>query len=154
MVKTSASNAGGEDLISGQGARIPHASQPKIPNIKQKQCRNKFSKDFKNGPHQKKKTKKKTLKKNSILQSCQKLRLGQFTFPVLAQGSCDARGLFLNPSLPCCGWAWPGPQGLGHSHLSQRLTSAHKPLWAPSTWQGQLLWGWNTWEVWAPRHQF
>ena len=100
------------------------------------------------------KKKKKTLKQNSILQSCQKLRLGQFTFPVLAQGSCDARGLFLNPSLPCCGWAWPGPQGLGHSHLSQRLTSAHKPLWAPSTWQGQLLWGWNTWEVWAPRHQF
>ena len=57
MVMTSTSNAGGAGLISGQGVRISHASQPKIPNIKQKQCCNKFSKDFKNGPHQKKKKK-------------------------------------------------------------------------------------------------
>ena len=143
MVKTSASNAGGVDLISGQGARIPHASQSKIPNIKQKQCCNKFSKDFKNGPHQKK-----NLKKISILQFCQKPRLGQFTFPVLAQGSCDARGLFLNPSLPCWGWAWPGPQGLGHSHLSRGLTSAHKPLWAPSPHGRASCYGAGTqWEV-------
>ena len=34
---------------------MPHASWPKKQNIKQKQYCNKFSKDFKNGPHQKKK---------------------------------------------------------------------------------------------------
>jgi len=52
------SNAEGVGSIPGQGAEIPHASQPK--NIKkkrkekQKQYCNKFNKDFKNGPHQKK----------------------------------------------------------------------------------------------------
>ena len=35
-------------------AKIPHALWPKNQNIKQKQCYNKFNKDFKNGPHQKK----------------------------------------------------------------------------------------------------
>ena len=48
--------------IPGQGARIPHASGPKIQNRKQKQCCNKFSKDLKNGPHKKKKIE--NLKKN------------------------------------------------------------------------------------------
>ena len=64
VVKTSLSNAGGAGSIPGQGAKIPHASGPKKPkNIKQKQYCNKFNKDFKNGPHQKKKSlkKKKTL---------------------------------------------------------------------------------------------
>ena len=55
MVKTSPSNAGGVGSIPGQGAKITHASQPKNQNIKQKQYGNKFNKDFKNGPHQKKK---------------------------------------------------------------------------------------------------
>ena len=54
MVKTSPSNAGGAGLIPGWGAKIPHASQPENQNIKQKQYCNKFNKDFKNGPHQKK----------------------------------------------------------------------------------------------------
>ena len=31
MVKTSPSNAGGEGSIPGRGAKIPHASRPKIP---------------------------------------------------------------------------------------------------------------------------
>ena len=53
MVKTSPSNAGGAGSIPGQGAGIPHASQPINQNIKQKQYCNKFNKDFKNGPHQK-----------------------------------------------------------------------------------------------------
>ena len=57
MVKTSHSNAGGEGLILGRGAKIPHASWPKNQNIKQKQYCNKFNKDFKNGPHQKKQKK-------------------------------------------------------------------------------------------------
>ena len=52
VVKTSASNTGGVGLIPGQGAKIPHASWPKKP--KQKQYCNKFNKDFKSGPHQKK----------------------------------------------------------------------------------------------------
>ena len=55
MVKTSPSNTGGVGLIPGWGAKIPHAAQPKNQNIKQKQYCNKFNKDFKNGPHQKKK---------------------------------------------------------------------------------------------------
>ena len=55
MVKTLPSNAGGEGSIPGQGAKIPQASQPITQSIKQKQYCNKFKKDFKNGPHQKKK---------------------------------------------------------------------------------------------------
>ena len=54
VVKTS-SNAWGAGSIPGQAAGIPHASQSKNKNIKQKQHCNKFNKDFKNGPHQKKK---------------------------------------------------------------------------------------------------
>ena len=43
VVKTSPSNAGGEGLIPGRGAKIPHALQPKNQNIKkQKQYRNKL----------------------------------------------------------------------------------------------------------------
>ena len=41
------SNAGGAGSIPGRGAKIPHASQPKNQNIKQKQYCNKFNKDFK-----------------------------------------------------------------------------------------------------------
>ena len=55
VVKTSPSNAGRAGSILGQGAKIPHALRPKDQNIKQKQCCNKLSKDFKNVPHQKKK---------------------------------------------------------------------------------------------------
>ena len=53
MVKTSPSNAGVAGSIPGQRAKIPHAAGPKNQNIKQKQYCNKFSKDFKTGPHQK-----------------------------------------------------------------------------------------------------
>ena len=53
MDKTSHSNAGGAGLIPSQGA-IPHACRPKSQNIKQKQYYNKFNKDFKNGPYEKK----------------------------------------------------------------------------------------------------
>ena len=53
VVKTSPSNAGGAGSIPGPGAGIPHASGPKSQHIKQRQCCNKFRKDFKNGPHQK-----------------------------------------------------------------------------------------------------
>ena len=34
MDKTSPSNAGGVDLIPAQGAKLPHASQPKNPSHK------------------------------------------------------------------------------------------------------------------------
>ena len=53
-VKTSSSTAGAEGLIPDQGAKIPYTLWPKTQTIKQKQGCNKFSKDFKNGPHQKK----------------------------------------------------------------------------------------------------
>ena len=54
VVKTLLSNAAGS--IPDQGAKISHASGPKNQNIKQKQYCNKFNKEFKNGPHQKKKS--------------------------------------------------------------------------------------------------
>ena len=41
------SNAGGAGSIPGRGAKVPHASQPKNQNIKQKQYCNKFHKDLK-----------------------------------------------------------------------------------------------------------
>ena len=44
-------------MIPGWGAKMPHASGPKVQNLKQKQQCNKFHKDFKNGPHPKKKKK-------------------------------------------------------------------------------------------------
>ena len=47
------SSAEGVDLIPGGGAKIPHILGPKNQNIKQKQYCNKFSRDFKNCPHQK-----------------------------------------------------------------------------------------------------
>ena len=59
VVKTLPSNAGTTGLIPGQGAKIPHASRPRNQNIKQTQYCNKFNKDFKNGPHQKRKSLKK-----------------------------------------------------------------------------------------------
>ena len=37
--------------------KIPHTSLAKKQNLKQKQCGNKFNKDVKNGPYQKKKKK-------------------------------------------------------------------------------------------------
>ena len=53
---TSPAGAGGSDLIPGQGAKIPQALRPKKnQNIEQKQYCNRFNKDFKKGPHQKKK---------------------------------------------------------------------------------------------------
>ena len=59
VVKTSPSNARGAASIPGWGAEIPHASWLMAKNPKQKQYCNKFNKDFKNGPHQKKIIKKK-----------------------------------------------------------------------------------------------
>ena len=52
------SHTGGAGSIPDQGVYDPHASQPKKKkrkkHIKQKQCCNKFSKDYKNGLHEKK----------------------------------------------------------------------------------------------------
>ena len=63
MVKTSPLSVGSRGSIPGQvRAKIPHATQAKNKNRKQKQYCNKFNKDFKNGPLQKKK---KILKKES-----------------------------------------------------------------------------------------
>ena len=54
VVRALPSSAGSAGSIPGLGAKIPHFSWPKSQNIKQKQYCNKFNKDFKNGPHQKK----------------------------------------------------------------------------------------------------
>ena len=54
VVGTSPSGAWSTGLIPGWGARIPPASWPKkIQDVKQKQCCNKFNKDYENGPNQK-----------------------------------------------------------------------------------------------------
>ena len=59
------SSAGGTgSSVPGWGTKIPRASY-KNQNIKQKQYCNKLNKDFKNGPHQKKK-KKNLLEKEEI----------------------------------------------------------------------------------------
>ena len=55
VVKTSSSSAGGAGSSPGQGAKILHAAGPKNQSIKGTQYGNKLNKDFKNGPHQKKK---------------------------------------------------------------------------------------------------
>ena len=59
VVKTSPSNAGGVGSIPGQGVKIPHVSQPKNQNIKQKQYCNKFNKDLKKWSTSKKSLKRK-----------------------------------------------------------------------------------------------
>ena len=61
VVKTSPSNAKGEGSVPDWEAKTLHASSPKNQSVKQKQYCNKFSKDFKNGPHPKKFLKKKKL---------------------------------------------------------------------------------------------
>ena len=48
VLKTLPFNSGGMGSIPGGETKIPHASQPKKQNIKQKQYSNKFHKDFKN----------------------------------------------------------------------------------------------------------
>ena len=55
MVKILPSSAGGAGSIPSWEAEIPHAWWSKYQNMKQKQYCNKFNKDFKNGPHLKKK---------------------------------------------------------------------------------------------------
>ena len=47
VVKTLPYNAGDVGSMPGQGVKLPHASEPKNQNIKQKQNCNKFNKDFK-----------------------------------------------------------------------------------------------------------
>ena len=49
--ETESSNSGDLGSIPSPGTKIPHASQPKNRNRKQKQCCNKLNKDFKTGPH-------------------------------------------------------------------------------------------------------
>ena len=56
-------------LIPGWGAKISHAWQPEKQNLKKKQFCNKFNKDFKNGPHQKKKKKKVFTNKEGLPQN-------------------------------------------------------------------------------------
>ena len=67
MVKRSPANAGGAGLIPGRGVKIPTGILPhptkETEQKQQKQNCSKFSKDFKNGPHQKKK---KNLKKKRV----------------------------------------------------------------------------------------
>ena len=58
VVKTSPSSEGRAGPIPDWGAKIPHALRAKNQNIKQKQYCNKFNKEFKNRPQEKKSLKK------------------------------------------------------------------------------------------------
>ena len=62
VVRTPHSNAGSVGSDPGWEAKVPHASESKSQNLRQKQYHNKFSKDFKNGPQKKSKKKKKELR--------------------------------------------------------------------------------------------
>lgn len=55
MVKTAPSSSEGVGSIPGEAAKISHASWSENQNTKKKQHYNKFNKDLKNGPHEKKK---------------------------------------------------------------------------------------------------
>jgi len=88
VVNTPPSNAGGAGLIPGQEAKIPYALWPKKQNIKQKQYCKKFNKDFKNGPHLKKKKKKKTPLKYK--ENCLAETFIQFPKFKMLKGSSDA----------------------------------------------------------------
>ena len=50
-LRTSPSDAGGVGSIPGRGGGIPHALWPKDQGMERRQYCNKFSGDFKNGPH-------------------------------------------------------------------------------------------------------
>ena len=76
VVKTSPSSAGGVGSIPDRGAKIPHAPRPKNQNRKQKQYCNKFNKDFKNGPHQKKNLEKKKKRNSAVAQGQCSKRFG------------------------------------------------------------------------------
>ena len=58
--KTLPSSTQGVGSIPGQRTNVSHTLQLKNENLKQKHYCKKFSKDFKNGPHQKKILQKKT----------------------------------------------------------------------------------------------
>ena len=57
MVKTLPFNAGGAAWNTDRGAKISHTLKPENQNIRQKQCCNKFKKDFKKWSTSKKKKK-------------------------------------------------------------------------------------------------
>ena len=69
MVKTRSSKAVGMGSIPGQGAKTPHRpKKKKQPNTKQEQYCNKFNKEFKNGPYQKRKLKKEFVNSTAVSQ--------------------------------------------------------------------------------------
>ena len=65
VVKTSPSSAESQGSIPGHATKIPHASRPKT-KTKQKQCSNKFNKNFKMVHSKKKKKKLKKKKERSL----------------------------------------------------------------------------------------
>ena len=56
VFETLLSSAGSVGSIPGRGAKTSHVLWPKNQNLKEKEYCNKFNKEFKNGPHQKKKS--------------------------------------------------------------------------------------------------
>ena len=69
--KTLPSSTQGVGSIPGQRTNVSHTLQLKNENLKQKHYCKKFSKDFKNGPHQKKKSYKKKTKTHQNMATSQ-----------------------------------------------------------------------------------
>ena len=68
MVKTLPSKAVGMGSLPGQGAKMPHGQKQKQKNTKHEQYCNKFNKEFKNGPYQKRKLKKEFVNSTAVSQ--------------------------------------------------------------------------------------
>ena len=89
-VKILPSSAGGAGSIPGEGSKILYASQTKNQNIKPKQYCNKFNRDFKNGPHQKKILKKKNMfLERELLDTLIKSFITIFIFEYLTHWGCS-----------------------------------------------------------------
>ena len=136
VVKTWPSNAGGAGPTPSWGAKISYALYPKKQNIRQRQYCNKFNKDFKISPHQKKKKK--------IVSSPARPRVKGLRYRALpGWKNVDAE----RPRSRSGG----GSYGAGHPHLEvtlfmQRSTEAETeeaaicPLSSPATSFCLLLW--------------
>ena len=144
MVRTSPSNAGSVDSITGGKAKIPQASGPKNSNSKQKQYCNKFSKDFKNGSHPKKKKKILQKEKVCLLKYLHKhtfsVQYGNYQITVGLEESHEAVATLLKccvdtgeckkrwPAAPCSG------RGRDSGRPSQPRPTALRFCWAGYRW--------------------
>ena len=162
VLKILSFNEGGAGSIPGRGANIPHASGPKkTQNIKQKQHCNKFTKDFKNGPHKNNlKNIFKLKKKNWTLLRClhSRLLLMKVKSESEVTQSCPTLSDPMDCSLPGCSLhgifqarvlEWVAIAfSLDYPPLNNSLPRASAKLMSEGTQKKLLLWAMDkvTWE--------